>query len=176
MQTNDEILDLVNENDEVIDTKPRSEVYALGLTNFRVINLFLKNDKGELWIPRRTAHKRIFPLCLDISAAGHVESGEDYETALAREVMEELNIDIASHPVTFLGKATPHEHGVSAFEQVYELKYDEVPPYNPHDYCEWMWITPQGLLKRFDAGEPAKSDLPKLVRLFYSLPISQNAL
>lgn len=163
----EEILDLVNERDEVIDSKPRSEVYALGLRNFRVVNLFIRNDKGEIWIPRRTAHKRLFPLCLDMSVAGHVESGESYEAALIRETHEEAGIVVDVTQLKHLGKATPHANDISAFSETYELTQNEVPNYNPHDFCEWMWITPSDLLKKLDAGEPCKSDLPKLVRLFY---------
>jgi len=74
----DEYLDLVDLQDSVIGRKLRSEVYAEHLSNFRVVNAFVLNSKGELWIPRRTADKRIFPLCLDMSVGGHVESGESY--------------------------------------------------------------------------------------------------
>lgn len=167
MKQNEEILDLVNEQDEVIGQKSRSEVYALGLHNFRVINLFIKNDAGELWIPRRTAHKKLFPLCLDISVAGHVAHSETYDEALRREALEEASIDVRDHRVHLLGKVTPHEHGLSAFEHVYELTSNEVPNYNQDDFCDWMWISPSELIEKLDAGEPAKSDLPKLVRLFY---------
>ena len=75
----DEFLDLVDENDNVIGQKRWSEVYAEHFSNFRVVNAFVINSKGEIWIPRRSAHKRIFPLCLDMSMGGHVESGESYE-------------------------------------------------------------------------------------------------
>jgi len=44
----DEYLDLVNENDEVIGRKLRSEIYAEHLSNFRVVNAFVVNSKGEL--------------------------------------------------------------------------------------------------------------------------------
>src|SRR3990167_1715083 len=90
----DEYLDLVDDNDIVIGKKKRSEVYAEHLSNFRVVNAFVINTKGELWIPRRAAHKRVFPLCLDMSMGGHVETGDSYEQAFARETREELNIDV----------------------------------------------------------------------------------
>ena len=80
----DEMLDLVDENDCVIGTARRSEVYAKELRNIRVVNAFVINSKGELWIPRRTAHKRSYPSCLDMSMGGHVESGETYEEAVSK--------------------------------------------------------------------------------------------
>jgi hypothetical protein len=44
----DEILDLVNEDDVVVGSLPRGEVYEKGLNNFRVINCFVKNKEGLL--------------------------------------------------------------------------------------------------------------------------------
>jgi isopentenyldiphosphate isomerase len=163
----DELLDLVNDNDEVIGTKLRSEVYAEGLKNFRVVNAMIVNDKGELWIPRRAAHKKIFPLGLDMSMGGHVESGEGYDETFRRETAEELNLDVTTVPIKLLGKLTPHEDGVSAFQQVYEIKLNEAPAYNPDDYISYEWLTPQALLNQLASGEKSKDDLPIIVKKFY---------
>ena len=163
----DELLDLVNPYDKIIDTKPRSKVYELNLNNFRAINVFLVNSQGQLWIPRRTAHKKNFPLCLDMSVAGHVESGEDYDDAFKREVREELNLDVDQTGYKTLGKLTPHEHGTSAFVKVYEINTDHTPNYNPDDFFEYSWLYPQELLEKLKMGEKAKSDLGAVVRIFY---------
>lgn len=163
----DEILDLVNEEDEVIGTIPRSEAHEKNLHNFRVVNLFVINDKGELWIPRRTKEKRLYPNALDMSMGGHVESGETYEQALVRETSEELNLELTKIPYRLLGKLTPHEHGVHCFQSVYEVKLNEAPKYNPHDYSEYFWMMPKDLLQKIADGEPAKSDLPILVKYFF---------
>lgn len=164
----DEYLVLVDDNDTVIGKKLRSEVYAEGMSNFRVINAFVVNTKGELWIPRRTAHKRLFPLCLDVSVGGHVESGESYEETFARETQEELNVDVTQAPHRLLGTLTPKSDGVSAFMHVYEMSLTEAPTYNPDDFTEYFWLTPAELMARIHAGEKAKGDLPKLVEKFYT--------
>ncbi len=163
----DEFLDLVDQKDSVIGRERRSLVYAQRLSNFRVINAFIRNSKGELWIPRRTATKKMFPLCLDVSVGGHVESGETYEQAFKRETKEETNLDIDDVPYIFLGNLTPREHGVSAYQNVYEMKCSLAPNYNKDDFVEYFWIKPGELLERIEAGEKAKGDLPKLVRIFY---------
>ncbi len=164
---NDEYLDLVNEQDEVIGKKLRSEVYAGNLSNFRVINAFVVNTRGELWIPRRSARKRIFPLCLDMSVGGHVESGETYDEAYRRETMEEIAVDIDAVTQRLIGHLTPHEHHVSAFMNVYEITLDTVPNYNRDDFIEYFWLTPQAFYERLTQGEKTKDDLPKLIELFY---------
>ena len=164
----DELLDIVDEQDNVIGQKRRSSVYREGLSNFRVVNAFIVNSKGQLWIPRRTYHKIIFPGHLDLSMGGHVESGESYETAFARELKEELDLDIGQIEYSILGYLTPSGHQISAFMKVYQIKYEKSPNYNTNDFLEYFWLTPQELLTRIDRGEPAKDDLPKLVQFFYS--------
>lgn len=162
----EEWLDLVDENDQVIGKKLRAEVYAEGLLNYRVINVFVVNSAGKLWIPRRAAHKALFPLGLDVSAGGHVESGETYDESFAREVQEELNIDVSKTPYRVLGHMTPKD-GVHGYERVYEIQQEEAPAYNPDDFIEYFWLTPAELIARIEGGEKAKGDLPKLVKRFY---------
>ena len=163
----DEYLDIVDDNDQVIGQKKRSEIYAEKLSNFRVVNGFVVNAIGEIWIPRRAANKRLFPGCLDMSVGGHVEAGESYAQAFKRETLEELNIEIEKTPVRFLGHLTPRQDSVSAFMNVSEIKMDETPNFNKKDFTEYFWLTPQALLKRLAQGDQAKDDLPKLVKIFY---------
>jgi isopentenyl-diphosphate delta-isomerase len=163
----DELLDLVDDADNVIGTVLRSETMAKKLRNFRVINAFIRNDKGELWIPRRSASKRIFPLCLDISVGGHVGAGEPYDLAFERETEEEVGLKLADVSWRVLGHLSPVQHGVSAFMQVYEISHDAVPNYNRADFIEHWWLTPAQLATRIRGGDPAKGDLLQLVTHFY---------
>ncbi|MCC5640032.1 NUDIX domain-containing protein [Nostoc sp. CHAB 5844] len=163
----DEILDIVNEDDQVIGQKKRSEIYSQGLCCFRVVNAFVINSLSQLWIPRRSPKKIIFPLCLDVSMGGHVESGESYEDALQREFKEELNLELNNVDFRLLGYLRPHQHQVSAFMKVYEIKLDDNPNYNKNDFVESFWLYPNDLITWLNNGEPAKSDLIKLVQIFY---------
>lgn len=162
----DESLDLVNMEDEIIGSKLRSKVYEEGLNNFRVVNTFLVNNQGQLWIPRRTLNKRLFPGCLDMSMAGHVVSGETYDQAFKRELMEELNINSDEISWNIIGYLTPQD-GVSAFMKVYEISTHITPLYNQNDFSESSWISPSELIKKIELGEPTKNDLPFLVQKFY---------
>ena len=162
----DELLDVVDAHDDVIGQMARSEVYRRGLL-CRVVNVFLEDSQGHLWIPRRTAHKRHFPLCLDMSMGGHVESGESYEEALGRELMEELRLDVRQVECSLLGYLTPRD-GVSAFMKVYKIVTDTTPAYNEDDFLEAHWLPPRKLLRKLRDGEPAKGDLEALVNRFYT--------
>ncbi len=167
IQYPEEMLDLVDEHDEIIGTMERDEVHAKGLSNFRVINVFLKNSAGKLFIPRRQVTKRLFPGALDISCGGHVSSGETYLEACAKELSEELNIDLTKVSYRILGTMNPHQDGVSAFMTIYEIKTDETPDYNREDFGEHFWLYPEEVLERIKHGDKAKTDLPKLIQRFY---------
>ncbi len=162
----EEYLDLVNEHDEVIGSKLRKDVYAEGLTNIRYVNVFLRNSEGKLWIPRRTAHKAICPLHFDFSASGHVSSGESYDEAFAKEVHEELNIDINSVPHRTLEHITP-KSGIDRFMTVYEITSEETPVFNTDDFIEAFWLTPEEIIEKIQRGEKAKTDIPLLIKRFY---------
>lgn len=163
----DELLDLVDSKDRVIGSMERGEVYAKGLSNFRVINCFIKNSKGQIWVPVRQKNKRIFPNALDMSCGGHVSSSETYLDAFKKEMLEELNIDIEKVDYRLLGKCNPVSDTVSAFMEVYEIISDEVPKFNPDDFQDYSWMYPQEIVSAIESGVAAKGDLPKLVSKFY---------
>ncbi len=165
----DELLDIVNDYDQVIGQKLRSEVYAQKMTNFRVINGFILNNKGQLWIPRRTAHKRLMPLYLDCSVGGHVEAGETYQMAFERELKEELNLDAAIVDYQMIGSMKPHEDAVTAFMQVYIIKYNTAPLYNPNDFMEYYWMSVDELLDKIGQGVKVKSDILLIINKFYKI-------
>lgn len=158
----DERLDLVNEHDEVIGQVRRSEAWAKRLP-VRVVNAFVRNSRGELWLPRRTA-KRNYPNCLDMSVGGHVESGEDYLTCFRRETREELNWDIDTLDWREIAAFSPFETSLSCFMRVYEIRSEAAPDFNRADFSEAFWLTPGQFLARVNEGEAVKGDLAELVR------------
>jgi len=160
-------LDLVDEKDQVIGQLERSKLYAAGMHNFRVINAFLVNELGQLWIPRRTAHKKSCPLHLDFSVSGHVSSGETYDQAFERELEEELNVLSTQVIWKRLGIITPHEHGSFAFNYSYQIFHNQTPDYNRDDFSEYSWLYPEEVLEKIARGEKAKSDLPVVLKHFY---------
>lgn len=166
LNVEDELLDLVDEHDHVIGALERSKVYEQKLSNFRVIDAFLMNPQGQLWIPRRSAHKRLCPLQLDVGVGGHVSSGETYDQAFARELMEEVRLDVTKLTYHALGTMTPAQHGVTAFLKVYKVVVSEAPLFNPDDFIEYFWLTPEQLVKKVADGDKAKSDVLLLVRYF----------
>ena len=158
---------MVDENDHVIGTIERDEAYKLGISSFRVIDAFIRNSEGKLFIPRRQTHKRLFPNALDTSVGGHVTSGDTYDETFAREALEELNLDINTVSWKKSGAMTPNTDSTAMFITVYEIESDETPEYNPDDFSEYYWLTPEEILEKIAQGDTAKENLPKILKKFY---------
>lgn len=90
---NIDLVDLVNEKDEVIGTIDRNNSNFIKYKNVRGVEAFLITNNNKIIIPKRSSNRRIYPNCYDYSVAGMVDSKEDYEEAIYRELKEELGID-----------------------------------------------------------------------------------
>jgi isopentenyldiphosphate isomerase len=168
--SNSELIDLVSEDDEfIVDTVDLNFVYENGLSNFRVVNALIINNKNQIWIPRRHPLKKRFPLALDTSVGGHVQSGESYYEAFIRESLEEVNLDPRMVLSKFLTKLTPQKDSVSAFMHIYTMHYNQEVSYNPLDFETFYWLTPEEILKRIEAGDKSKSDLTKIITTYLDL-------
>jgi len=112
----DEILDIVDENDEVIGTATRKEVYEKKYCR-RIVHVIIINDKNEILLQKRAKHLSFAPLYWTTSASGHVLSGDTYEAAAYRELQEEVGIkpDKLFFLRKELYKDQNNQHGFLAF-------------------------------------------------------------
>jgi len=78
--------------------------------------------RGELYLQKRSAQKKLLPLTWDTSVGGHVDYGESVEEALLRETREELGIvDAVIKPLfTYLYRSATEYEQVNAFYTVYD--------------------------------------------------------
>lgn len=161
MSNNEEILDLVDENDQVIGTILREQANILTRSNvrgyLRASDMFLVNSKGEFWVPKRTAHKKLFPNGLDFSVGGHVETGEDYLTTILRETEEEINLRLKTEDVILID--IQRQDKTRYFNALYIHKTDITPEFNPDDFVSAEWLSPETLKEKLATGTPAKDNI-----------------
>ncbi len=89
--TQDEIVTIVDEHNNVIKALPRWKMRAERLPH-RASYVLVFNSHGELYVQKRTSTKDVFAGYYDVAAGGVVVAGESYEEAAAREINEELGI------------------------------------------------------------------------------------
>jgi isopentenyldiphosphate isomerase len=144
----EEILDVVDENDNVTGQATRAEIHANGLKH-RAVHVFLFNAAGEIYIHRRSANKDRHPRLLDSSAAGHLDSGETYDSAAVRELSEELHVHTEVEQVlkVVASDVTDQEHVI-----LYRALSDEhsLPEPDPSE-IEWgTFVAADRLTKRME--------------------------
>ena len=87
----EEIVTIVDEENNVVGSAPRSRMRVDGLPH-RATYILVFNSEGLLFVQKRTTTKDIYPGYFDVATGGVVLSGESYETAALRELEEELGI------------------------------------------------------------------------------------
>ena len=111
---------VVDANDRVIGSAPRREVHANNLLH-RAVHILLFNRAGELFLQKRSRFKDRHPCVWDSSAAGHVDAGEEYDDAAARELMEELGVH---SPLVRLAKLPASERTGQEFIWLYRGEHE----------------------------------------------------
>ena len=83
----------------------RSEIHSKGFLHKVVHCWIIEEIDNEKWIyfQQRSHEKKDFPGLYDISAAGHVDIGEEVEVAVRRETEEEIGIIIVPKKLKFIG-------------------------------------------------------------------------
>ena len=162
----EEMIDLVNEQDQVIATKPRSEVIEKKLTNFRLVCVFIVRHDGRVLVPRRAPTKKLYPNALGL-IGGFVQSGETYDQAFRREVFEETELDIDTTHYICLGTANPWRNNTMGFVCAYQINTKNKISFISPEFSELLWLTPQEIRQKIDDGEKVTKNLPILLSLFY---------
>jgi len=88
-----ELLDILNENgNKTGRITERGKIIKKNEYTL-VVNVWIKNNKGEFLITKRSPNKKMLPNMWE-ATCGAVVAGEDSLNAALREVKEEINIDL----------------------------------------------------------------------------------
>ena len=148
----EEIFDVVNERDEVVGRRPRSEVHRLGFMH-RAVHVLVFNAAGQIFLQKRSMKKDRQPGLWDSSTSGHVDSGEDYDACAVRELREEIGLEVPVAPQRLFKLAacaeTDQEH-VWIYrcqaEGPFRLHPEEIERggwFAPKEVTRWMVERPQ---------------------------------
>ena len=102
-QRDNEIFDVVDNNDNIINQADRGTIHKEDLLH-RAVHVFVFNRFGKLFLQKRSLYKDSSPGLWDSSCSGHLDSGENYESASERELKEELGV---KSRIEFITKLMP---------------------------------------------------------------------
>lgn len=121
----DEIFPLVDEQGNVIGKATRNECHGGTFWLHPVVHLHLFNSGGELFLQKRALSKDTQPGKWDTSVGGHVDYGEDVETALRREAFEELGVRefTPAFVARYVWQSAVEKELVNAYTAVYDGRF-----------------------------------------------------
>ncbi|MDH3453160.1 MAG: NUDIX domain-containing protein, partial [Gammaproteobacteria bacterium] len=134
-----EIFDVVDENDLVIDQRPRSDVHRLNLYH-RATHVLVFNDAEKLFLQKRSMAKDSSPGLWDSSAAGHLDQGESYDACARREFSEELGVSDPP-PLRRLFKLPASPASDYEFAWIYRCEYNGPMQLQAEEIDEGRWFT-----------------------------------
>jgi len=141
--TRDEWFEVVNERDEVIGRETRRVVHATGLWH-RAVHVLVFNRAGQVFLQKRSMKKDLSPGLWDSSCSGHVDAGEDYDTAAVRELGEEIGVRVTSVPERWFRIDACVETGWE-FCWIYRLRHEGPFVLHPEEIDAGEWLAPEEL-------------------------------
>jgi len=133
---------LVNENDEQIGLMPKLEAHEKAVLH-RAFSVFILNDKGELMLQQRAAHKYHSPLLWTNTCCSHQRDGESNLAAGKRRLQEEMGFTTELKEVfSFIYKA-PFDNGLTEHELDHVMvgEYQDTPNINKEEVNAFKWMT-----------------------------------
>lgn len=90
----EELIDVLDENGvKTGEVLARNEIHKRGLWH-RAIVVAIINENNEILLQQRSANKEKNANMWDISVAGHISAGQDSLSAVAREISEEVSVNL----------------------------------------------------------------------------------
>lgn len=149
-QRDDEMFDIVNKRDEVIGRATRRKAHECGLPH-RATHVVVGDSQGRVFLQKRSMAKDTVPGRWDSACSGHVDAGESYEAAAARELRGEIGLDIntlgGADALEPLFTLTPCEANGWEFQRIFRLKHHGPFQFklNPAEIERGEWWTREAL-------------------------------
>jgi len=155
-----EIVDVVDDNDVIIGSVPKEELYKKLLTH-RIVHVLIFNGKGEMALQMRSANVAFCPKHWSTSVGGHVQSGETCEQAAMREMLEEIGITI---PIEYVGKEIYEDsRPLKRFLYIYSANFDGPFNTNPEAVEHMDFFSLDEMERMIASGEKFHPELKFLL-------------
>lgn len=138
----DELVDIVDADDNVIDTVTRRRMRAEVLRH-RAVYIAVQSSDGRLLVHQRSFAKDVRPGAWDIAVGGVVGAGETYDDAARREMAEEIGIDDVV-PVPVGGGTFGDEH-YELIGRCYRVVHDGPFAFADGEVIDARWVDARGL-------------------------------
>ena len=156
-----ELLDVVDADDRITGVATRGEIHRLGLMH-RAVHILVFHTRGDLFLQKRSLNKDNNPGLWDSSAAGHVDSGEDYLVCARRELHEELGIE-DTLVLECLFKLPPSPLTGMEHCRVYQCTHTGPFVLQTTEIDEGRWVSAMEMDQRVAENDPTITDSLKLI-------------
>jgi len=139
---------LVDVLDNQLGLMPKMEAHEKAVLH-RAFSVFIFNDKGELMLQQRAAHKYHSPLLWTNTCCSHQRDGESNIEAGKRRLIEEMGFKTNLKEIfSFVYKA-PFDNGLTEHELDHVMigNFNGVPKINPDEVASFKWMTLEAVIK-----------------------------
>lgn len=139
---------LVNQKDEQVGTMPKLEAHEKAVLH-RAFSIFILNDKNEVMLQQRAAHKYHSPLLWTNTCCSHQRVGETNIEAGTRRLQEEMGfVTEIKELFHFIYKA-PFDNGLTEHELDHVMVgyFNQEPQINEDEVASWKWMTTEDIKK-----------------------------
>ena len=166
-------IQVVDDNDQPTGGGSMQDVHQKGLKH-RVAVVLVEDQNGRVLLQKRSNEVSTYQNSWDVSAAGHVDEGEEYKTAAARELAEELGItgyDLEEIDYTYSEDKLEDGRQLNRFRKFFKA----VVPANtqlkpsPDEITEVRWFTLPELRQFLQGTQSVVYDLEAIYNRYYPL-------
>lgn len=132
---------LVNENDEPIGLMPKMEAHEKAMLH-RAFSVFVLNNKNQLMLQQRAAHKYHSPLLWTNTCCSHQKENETNLEAGNRRLMEEMGFQIPLKELFHFIYKAPFDNGLTEHELDHVMigYFENEPNINSDEVESWKWM------------------------------------
>lgn len=128
----------------------------------RIVRVMFSDEHERVLLQKRSKKEFSYPGCWDTTVGGHVDEGEDYETAGLRESEEEVGVRPQALEEVDFYKSSRREAGrtYNRFNKTFRAVISSTTEFhpNPEEVEELRWFSQEELLELVKAQPNAVTD------------------